>query len=316
MSAHRDKHRELTTTPRRRHVKCDESKPACQRCIKWRGHCDGYEDLRSTSQTPKSTRSRARIPKSPETNKFKVLKWCCALVAESSKLVSQPQDVCVWDKASAEDYIVGSRTQTNKAKGFDETFWYSTVSYLLRQNQSVWYANLAIHALIDSKRPAWFEDIDGQSSESFLRALRYHGLALGYLSKEVITRSALRSATLCCLFFVVFETMNGDEKSAQAHMYNGCKMLIEMQKNSMGHVMSNAEVDATLHTELQKALRFVASQVNGPRPSIPLVDTPGDGTTGSFTGMTTASSVAIVKSSEGGGSAFSMDEIRFGPSQF
>ena len=245
-------------------------------------------------------------------------KWYRALVAESSKLVNRPQDVCVEDttSAAAGDDFAESSTQTSETKGFDETFWHSTVSYLLRQNKAVWYANLAIHALIDSKRPTWVEDMGGYSSESFRRALKYHGLALGQLSKEAITRSALQSATLCCLFFVIFEMMNGDDKAAQAHMYNGCKMLSEMQKNSIGHAMSNAEVDATLHTELKRALRFVASQVNGPSPSIPPVGTPGDGTTGSVTSMATVGSVASVTSSEGGGSAFSMDEIRFGPSQF
>ncbi len=32
----------LTVPRRKRHVKCDETKPSCLRCVKWKGKCDGY----------------------------------------------------------------------------------------------------------------------------------------------------------------------------------------------------------------------------------------------------------------------------------
>lgn len=139
-----------------------------------------------------------------------------------------------------------------------------TVPYLLRHNASVWYANLAIHALIDAKRPTWGEDGGGHAGASYRRALRYHGLALSQLRKEAISRGSLQSATLCCLFFVIFEMMNDDDKAAQAHMFNGCKMMDELQRNSQGRSLTSTEIEGMLHIELQKALQFVALQVNGP----------------------------------------------------
>lgn len=313
---------------RRRHVKCDESKPACKRCIKWRGHCDGYEDLRSNSRTPEAVKAKSQTKSPPEKEKgkerekVKVPRWYRALVTESSKLASRPQDVCVPQEQKQDNLTdnegASSSAEPTRRNSFDETFWQSTVPYLLRRNTAVWYANLAIHALIDSKRPTWVEDAGGHSSDSFRRALKYHGLALSQLRKEAITRSALQSATLCCLFFVVFEMMNGDDKAAQAHMYNGCKMMSEIQKNATGQVLSNSEVDAMLNKELQKALRFVASQVNGPsqRSSQDGPGTPGEDRTGSVASMTTVGSVASVASSDGGGSTFSMEDFSFGPSQF
>lgn len=139
-----------------------------------------------------------------------------------------------------------------------------TVPYLLRQNASVWYANLAIHALIDAKRPNWVvEDGAGHSGASYRRALRYHGLALSQLRKEAVSRGSLQSATLCCLFFVVFEMMNGDDKAAQAHMYNGCKMMDELYRNTHGRTLTSIGIENMLHRELQKALRFLAQQVHG-----------------------------------------------------
>lgn len=254
-------------------------------------------------------------------------RWYHLLVAESSKLASQPEDVCVPQEqgqitgTSVDDEGAAPSVETTRGNSFDEKFWRTTVPYLLRRNTAVWYANLAIHALIDSKRPTWIEDGGGHSSDSFRRALKYHGLALGQLRKEAITRSALQSAMLCCLFFVIFEMMNGDDKAAQAHMYNGCKMMSEIQKNETGQTLSNSEVDTMLHSELEKALRFIASQVNGPDTSVfpqEILWTPADGRTASITSMTTGGSVASVTGSDGGRSAFSLDDIGFGPgpSQF
>jgi hypothetical protein len=31
-------------SPRQRHVRCDEAKPGCQRCVKFQGICGGYGD--------------------------------------------------------------------------------------------------------------------------------------------------------------------------------------------------------------------------------------------------------------------------------
>jgi hypothetical protein len=33
----------MTIDDRRRYVKCDESKPACKKCLKFGVECDGYE---------------------------------------------------------------------------------------------------------------------------------------------------------------------------------------------------------------------------------------------------------------------------------
>ena len=226
---------------------------------------------------------------------MKLPRWYRALAAECSKLIIRPDDVCASTSirnlderskpATIESLSYGN--SQSKMDGFDEIFWKVTVPDLLRQNAAVWFASLAIHALVDAKKPNWDTDSGGGGGGggsggnggngvhdhgsgsgggvrgSYRRALRYHGQALGQLRKEAISRDSLQSATVCCLFFVIFEMMNGDDKAAQAHMYNGCKMLDELQRDRQGVAMSNSEVDAMLHQELQKALRFVAMQING-----------------------------------------------------
>lgn len=284
---------------RRRHVKCDETKPGCQRCIKWRGHCEGYEEGRLKSQTPENKKKSPGPVKSEskQAEKIKLPRWYREMTGEAKKLLVQPdhlrattsptgtapprakrvekairnQQPDVGDSCKAVDRTSAARG----FDGFDEAFWRETVPQLLRQNASVWYANLAIHALIDALKSSWNDDDEVGTGDiknvgggevaaaSYRRALRYHGLALGQLRKEAINRDSLQSATLCCLFFVIFEMLNDDDKAAQAHMYNGCKMMDELQRNSQGRTMTNAEVDAMLHREIQKALYFVALQLQG-----------------------------------------------------
>ena len=55
--------------------------------------------------------------------------------------------------------------------------------------------------------------------------------------------------------------MNGDVNAAQAHMYNGCRMMAELRAITTGRPVTG--VENMLFRELQKALRFVAMQVQG-----------------------------------------------------
>ncbi|KAJ4310671.1 hypothetical protein N0V84_010852 [Fusarium piperis] len=47
------------TSVGKRHVKCDEIKPSCLNCMKWRGHCDGYTDNPPASSSSTSPTSAA-----------------------------------------------------------------------------------------------------------------------------------------------------------------------------------------------------------------------------------------------------------------
>jgi len=260
------------TFDRRRHVKCDEGKPGCQRCIKWQGHCDGYEGPRAQTKSSDVPKRKKPRPASPENKgeKLRLPRWFRPLAEESRKLVTQAQDVCNEYPAPGVDNSSDSLSQqrspccSNSGSGFESGFWQTVVPTLLRSSTSVWCSNLAIHALIDSKQPSWGDEGDEHANACYRRALRYHGLALSQLRNEAKTGGDLESATLCCFFFIIFEMMHGDDKSAQAHMYNGCQMLGELRGDSQGRTLTHADVDTMLHDELQKCLRFIAGQTTGP----------------------------------------------------
>jgi hypothetical protein len=336
----------------------------CQRCIKWRGRCDGYEerlDAQSRRSGARNTKPPSVEPPSPPTKAPEQPQcWYTAIAVETEKLLRRPSAVMATtmttsspggkvkeepseeEEEEEEEQRPGSgggdsaRNSSGAVSSFgmgsngmaaheiglpcDDNFWRGIVPVLLRNNASVWYANLAIHALIDAKRPsvtaaaaaasssisstspastttptavtAVMSSTSASSStttspnadgiatmtmsiptqtpanpggggggDSYSRALRYHGMALSEVRNEVVGRGNLQIVTLCCLFFILFQTMNGDEKAAQTHMYNGRKVMAELQRQSQGRPPANP--DAVLHKELQKALRFLSMQVRG-----------------------------------------------------
>jgi hypothetical protein len=264
-------------------VKCDEDKPGCQRCLKWRGTCEGYEDRLATQQarskretasgeTPPPQQGSERQQANPEETTRQILQWYPILSAETMKLLSRPCDLLQSPPPrpsgkQSPPAETGSELPPRAVplnNGAQDTFWMLTVPHLLRTNESVRWANLAIHALIDAKRPQWVEEGKPQpGQDSYSRALKYHGTALGQVASEVVSRGALQSATLCCLFFIIFEMMNNDVRAAQSHMYNGCRMMDELRINTRNNRAATHGIENMLFRELQKAMRFVALQVRG-----------------------------------------------------
>lgn len=262
-------------------MKCDENKPACHRCLKWRGTCEGYEERLGSQSRPKqepdtsrSTSLETEVAQLTATGPSEQIpQWYPALANETMKLLSRPSDLISASSPSTPQPSSSPgygplaselpSTAVPQHNGLEGPFWIRTVPSLLRANSSVKYANLAIHALIDSKRPQWVDEgplLAGK--DSYSRALKYHGQALGAVRHKPANRESLQSATLCCLFFIIFEMMNGDVNAAQAHMYNGCRMMDELRGVASDRPPTHG-IENMLFRELQKALRFVAMQVQG-----------------------------------------------------
>ncbi|KAJ3466721.1 hypothetical protein MRS44_004285 [Fusarium solani] len=58
------------TSVGKRHVKCDETKPSCLNCMKWRGYCDGYTEnppASSSSTSPTTTSAPSEQSSRPTT---------------------------------------------------------------------------------------------------------------------------------------------------------------------------------------------------------------------------------------------------------
>ncbi|VUC31751.1 unnamed protein product [Clonostachys rosea] len=257
-------------TCKRRHVKCDEQKPACQRCIKWGGQCEGYqkrpesaaanENQESEAQSSASEDTSPRIPTSPE-SEGQLPSWYPAMMAESRRLLYLRNHTVVPMEPGSSPASMTTPPMAS-TQGQQDVFWSTTVPMMLRTNGSVWAANVAIHALIESLRSNMTGAFTEEGRDAYSRALRHHGSALAELRNEAMGSGDLESATVCCLFFVVFEMLHGDEIAARTHIHNGCRMIDELQR-SRGLRPVPPTVENAMLWELQKSIRFLGLQTQG-----------------------------------------------------
>ncbi|KAK1249301.1 hypothetical protein MKX07_002817 [Trichoderma sp. CBMAI-0711] len=151
---------------------------------------------------------------------------------------------------------------------FDPSFWQHNVPLLIQNNAAVQSANLAVLILIFAQSAA------GMGTNHYGKALWHYGRALQLVRETDDSQESLRPAILCCMFFVIFDIMNGDTGGAESHLWNGETMLLQLQRLEAGHggIDLGLRVDmdrdgdgrGTLRRELPCALRFLIIQSDEP----------------------------------------------------
>ncbi|KAH6608542.1 c6 zinc finger domain [Trichoderma cornu-damae] len=137
---------------------------------------------------------------------------------------------------------------------FDPGFWQESVPVLVQSNVAVQSANLAVLILIFAQSAV------GLGSNHYGKALWHYGRALQLVRETSTAQDSLRPAILCCMFFVIFEIMNGDTRAAEAHLWNGEKMLFELQRAEP----RSRGAEGKLRQELPCALQFLMLQSDAP----------------------------------------------------
>ncbi|KAL7793069.1 hypothetical protein V8C37DRAFT_379188 [Trichoderma ceciliae] len=137
---------------------------------------------------------------------------------------------------------------------FEPRFWQDSVPMLVQNNVAVQSANLAVLILIFAQSAV------GLGSDHYGKALWHYGRALQLVRETSPSQDGLRPAILCSMFFVIFEIMNGDTRAAESHLWNGEKMLFELQR-----IESRPRgMEGDLRQELPCALRFLMLQSDAP----------------------------------------------------
>lgn len=111
---------------------------------------------------------------------------------------------------------------------FDETFWSITLPRLVQDHAAIRYANMAVHALIFAKGPTAPPSGKLSGRDYYGEALTCYGLALQEARRATSRQTDLREAVICCMFFVIFETINGDREAAHSHLQCGQKIMSEL----------------------------------------------------------------------------------------
>ncbi|KAK4177101.1 hypothetical protein QBC36DRAFT_327786 [Triangularia setosa] len=222
----------------RRHVKCDEAKPACQRCLKWQGFCDGYraaelappkDDKRRRRSSP-SARSETSDSGLPDNFESLQLGDQFGVGENSSQESSQNSE---FDDQWETFYCDCWSSLANNLGGgwFSSRLFTQTIPQISQDEPAIRYAILAIGALACSLSPNIVPagpSVGDANDYHYNAALTHYGQAIRLirLQQEPNSASTLRVAVVACILFACFEVLHGSHEAAVNHISFGSLMLV------------------------------------------------------------------------------------------
>ncbi|ATY67479.1 C6 zinc finger domain [Cordyceps militaris] len=200
------------TSGRKRHVKCDETRPACLNCVKWRGYCDSYADPGEDKDTGDSaelihTKKAPLILTEPLVNTL--------------RFTSNDQRAYFdeWAALSV-TFLSGGLSQTR--------LWTATMPQLTLEEPTLRYGAMAVGALRRACGPGNSLAALTGDNRHYLNAVVLYCEALRLQSKAQPTSEGLRTALLSSLLFICFESQRGNMPAALKHITHGFSMLNEL----------------------------------------------------------------------------------------
>ncbi|KAM3457926.1 hypothetical protein NHJ6243_007612 [Beauveria neobassiana] len=200
------------TDGRKRHVKCDETRPSCLNCIKWRGYCDSYADAsesKGTSDNTKliHTKKAPLILTEPLVNTLR-------FTSEDQRLYFDE-----WAGLSV-TFLSGGLSHTR--------LWTATMPQLTLEEPTLRYGAMAIGALRRACGPDNSLAALTQDNRHYLNAVTLYCEALRLQARASPTQEGLRTALLSSLLFICFESQRGNMPAALKHITHGFSMLNEL----------------------------------------------------------------------------------------
>ncbi|KAF3797405.1 Transcriptional regulatory protein moc3 [Colletotrichum gloeosporioides] len=208
---------------RRRHVKCDQARPFCMKCVKSGRECPGYLD--STSRTLLPSKQARIVPRShnfstADTRLFKIPGY-------ETMLFGQQKD---WEAFQSFAFSVesGDTLLIDDASIMTPKFAQSAA-----ESSGVRQICCAVGALGRSFQSMTLEDY---ISEEYQAALEHYGRGVRAIYRLKSSKTTLPSAILASMLFTTFEFMAGSTVNAAKHhnhavamMYQYVDLLIEEQ---------------------------------------------------------------------------------------
>ncbi|RFU73111.1 c6 zinc finger domain-containing [Trichoderma arundinaceum] len=253
-------------TCKKRRVKCDEGRPACQRCVSTGRVCDGYgiwggggNAYGSSDKAPFfSTSSLVRNKKMQGLPNVVVM-------SQRHRIAGRPASI---------GFEYFRRYTTTKLPGlFESGFWDSLVLQASEQEPAVLHAVTALGAAHKNEERI--------SLTEYNEAIRHLRKSLTRSDKE-----ALRVCLITCMLFVCIELLRGGFKAGHAHLSNGLRMLREIQsregitssdkdiilrshaqsvEDTLVEVFSRLNVQTALFGQVSSYLLFVGDNAESPR---------------------------------------------------
>ena len=249
----------ILTPSRLRRVKCDETKPECQRCIKFGAHCDGYP-TQPQSALASRIAPRRHQPLQPKD-----------LVKTPQSTISGIQSAIHFDSERELRYfrIFCDETASQIAGPFKSSLWDRLVPQASEVEPFVRHAIVAIGAIANISRDARGFLMSGKGNYKNQNLDVEHQYALKQYDKALKgMRDAMmrgdhdpRTALIACLLAFCFETWEGRQGPGCTLASSGFTLL--HQPNS-GHdvcLWNPSKSSHFLETELVNSLASLDIQV-------------------------------------------------------
>jgi len=212
-----------------RHIKCDESKPACKRCTTTGRKCDGYVTPQPLpSQTPEKRIQQPLLPKTVPAG------------LPTRPVTAKNRDIRQFD-------FFRTQTAQQLSGNFDAEFW----NYLLLQighaEPTVWHSIIAVGSLHEE----YTLDHCGSKHRFDANrriALDHYNKAIKRLTQPDKNQESVDVILVSCLLFVCLELLLENVKGAMVHVHSGVSIL-EAWQSEKGRVCggrSNLESKSSL----------------------------------------------------------------------
>ncbi len=220
-------------------MKCDETMPACIRCVKFQGYCGGYK-----ASAPSSSRSQqqrqpsnvfpqsqsADIRPSPASTGAEVVRMWNA--QHNGPTLVEPNFnsnvfASEWDKVYFDHWLT---VAPNMGGGwFKSRLWTYTIPQLCMDDPAIRYAAMAIGAMANAMAPNIVPKVDNLlwgNQPHYNNAVTYYGRALPMIGRQ--RDRGPRAAVLACILFVCFEVLHNDRKMALKHINHGLHIIEQL----------------------------------------------------------------------------------------
>ncbi|VUC21179.1 unnamed protein product [Clonostachys rosea] len=217
-------HRKVKTgclTCKIRRVRCDQQKPACNRCVSTGRKCDGYAQPSTTSPSPSSPASNP-----PESRQLQIRPRRLS-PALSTITSTTPNRILLPHKHPDELQVYNYFLQVaapSISGVFGSEFWLREVPQFCLSDPAIWHAVAALGAVCrdyDFKTP---------SSSGNVFAMQQIGTSLQHLTRPRSASSMDRwRALIASILFTCISVVQGAYSQALVHASSGAKIFRELE---------------------------------------------------------------------------------------
>ncbi|KAJ0161657.1 Transcriptional regulatory protein moc3 [Colletotrichum tanaceti] len=217
-------------TCKRRHIKCDETRPFCLKCTKsprGPGVCEGYLSHTSGRQQPPA-RTAPRPILSKGTWRVSWPTAAAAAAAAAVPLLEPGYEAAFLADPNERIYFDFWRQLIGNIYLFPSDVMRRVIPQLARREPAIKHAALAMAGMARALVPSLLRRSGRElhaNGPHYEFALRQYGRAVGLVRSSPPSSENMLWVIVCCVLFVTFECLHGDRAAALSHVGHAYRMM-------------------------------------------------------------------------------------------